>query len=162
MEDPQSHKFTTSFRISRQEVRHLSGSSLRKPEKENEERLLDGCGSLSACHHSRGTEMRCRTRPWGHGTAATRRDIGAYLDGVGEGGNVVASSETRGSNQPHKSRWRRCQCTRWHGCFLSPKKDPKMQARCFCVETPLEGSANGGGVARQPGSGLPAAAGVVK
>ncbi len=57
MEDADCHEFTTYSRLPRQEVRHVGGHSLRTLEKENDEPLLDGCGSLSAYHYSRGTGM---------------------------------------------------------------------------------------------------------
>src|SRR6267142_2250802 len=102
MEDgAECHKFTTSFRISRREVRHLSGRRCASQIR----RVTSDCwmdvGLICASSFPRnwnGNSLQ------GHGVMRLLAPGGtsarAWMDD-GRGGNVVAE-RTRGSNQPHK------------------------------------------------------------
>lgn len=54
---------------------------LRKPDKESDERLLDGCGAYLRIIIPEELEWEFFARTWGHEIAGARRDLGACLDG---------------------------------------------------------------------------------
>jgi len=116
MEDKECHKFTTYSRSSRQEVRHVSGSSLRKLEKENDEPLLDGWVAYLRIITPEELEWEPRARIRGHEMDDARRDVGACLNG-GRGRELVGVGPL-GSYPPKVTPL--SLHTRKTGCSLSP------------------------------------------